>query len=253
MPTSDEREQVVDHIESLVEQIGDSVLGRTNDDTENTLIGAVHGTYRYIIEIPSDSSFVTVRYVFDLVPALTLQKMIQGVYLHRIFDTPIDIGIPLEQYDVDQEKIPAAVREDNEPIFEHWEAIPDELRDQLPFVSTDDGPELDTARGMTRLRAISPDRASKIRAGLIERVSHPAVAYQLQSDDEGYLRGVVISKKLFPYEDELDPERFNDAVQAVISVGVLGTEFLRRVYDIGSAEEPIQADESEPFDPDYIT
>lgn len=73
---------------------------------------------------------------------------------------------------------------------------------------------------------------------LSRTITSPHTAYRMESSENGGLEGFQVMKKIFPYHDEFSLPRFEEATQAVVSVGHLGARFLQNcvVFDIGDGE-----------------
>lgn len=61
---------------------------------------------------------------------------------------------------------------------------------------------------------------------LSRTITSPQTAYRMESTDRGRLEGFQVMKKIFPYHDAFSLPRFEEATQAVVSVGHLGARFL---------------------------
>jgi hypothetical protein len=79
-----------------------------------------------------------------------------------------------------------------------------------------------------------------------DRLRSPAAAFSIETlereEDEGeFLFGYLMSKKLFPYDDELTVTEFNDAVQAVVRIGYEGVRYLSEalIFDLSEEDSDI--------------
>lgn len=73
---------------------------------------------------------------------------------------------------------------------------------------------------------------------LSRTISSPQTAYRTQSSEGGGLEGFQVVKKIFPYHDEFTLPRFEEATQAVVSIGHLGMQFLQNcmVFEMRDGE-----------------
>lgn len=70
---------------------------------------------------------------------------------------------------------------------------------------------------------------------LSRAITSPHTAYRMQSSEAGGLEGFQVTMKIFPYHDEFTLPRFEEATQAVVSIGHLGMRFLQNciVFELG--------------------
>ena len=71
-----------------------------------------------------------------------------------------------------------------------------------------------------------------IKYHLREKLSSADVAYGLIPENDDIIYGFQVSKSIFPYEEEFRLKEFNDCVQATISVGVAGNNFLTTTFGL---------------------
>lgn len=74
----------------------------------------------------------------------------------------------------------------------------------------------------------------EIHFHLRERLSEPEVAFTSNSSDKMAPLSFEVSRKIFPYSDSLDVTEFNNSVQSVVSVGVMGMNYISTVFNLGT-------------------
>lgn len=86
--------------------------------------------------------------------------------------------------------------------------------------------------------SMPPQEVEALAFHLGRWITSPQTAYRMESSDAGGVGGFQVMKKVFPYHDEFSLPRFEEATQAVVSVGHLGARFLQNcvVFELGDGE-----------------
>lgn len=92
------------------------------------------------------------------------------------------------------------------------------------------------------LVSLDEDDIRELQFYLTDRLSDPEVAYRTFSDEYNgadLFVGYGVSKKLYPYREDFDILEYNDAVQAVVSVGYNAFRYLSNafIFDLSDKEK----------------
>lgn len=218
MPSEKERADALELLIGYVEDIGDSVEGDLDEvagvETEGQeTIGILcsHGTNKYVIAGELNNKFFSVIY-----PSF----IVQSIALNLGDETVEEL---LEKYD--EEELGEEL--DKTGLVKEVEEgeVPDDL-------------EFDIITGEAFLAAkewldsLNTELQQEIRFHLTDRLSDSSVGYTIFPEKGDTVYGFQVERKVFPYEEPFTLQEFNQSVQAVISVGVNGHNFLGKTFNV---------------------
>jgi len=79
----------------------------------------------------------------------------------------------------------------------------------------------------------------ELEFGLKSAISSPLTAYRILYNEKRIIVGFEISKKIFPFHEGFSIKDLDEAIQAVVSVGVLGLSYLEVVFGAKKIEQEI--------------
>lgn len=74
-----------------------------------------------------------------------------------------------------------------------------------------------------------PIKRAEFDFGLKSAISSPITAYRINYDENKNIVGYDIIKTIFPFHEDFSIKDLDEAIQAVVSVGILGIAFLEAV------------------------
>lgn len=220
MPTEAEFDEALETFSQYVEEIGDEVV-EERGESPGMRIGppdaegmwCAHGSNHYVISGVPKNKFFTIVYPRLIVPNIarkledeTIDELLSGY-------TEEEIEEQLSQMDT------------VEPIDE------EDLEKDIDITTSR---ELLAAHEW--LGSLDSELLQEIRYHLKERLMSPEVGFQLIPESDNVVYGFIVTKKIFPYGDGLSLQEFYDRVQAVVSVGVAGNNFLGITFSITDEE-----------------
>ncbi|WP_336021823.1 hypothetical protein [Halobellus salinisoli] len=114
--------------------------------------------------------------------------------------------------------------------------LAENIGQSIDFEPNEEQPDLfgkkvspETAVGYHKLAEIPTDQMRDFTYQLGMHLSSPFTSYQLSTDNDGVVYSYAVWKKLFPYERDYTLRRLEEAIQAVVSVGVNANRFVNRV------------------------
>jgi len=84
-----------------------------------------------------------------------------------------------------------------------------------------------------------PMKKVEFEFGLVSALTSPVTAYRHHFDDEGYVVGFEVIRKIFPFDESFTIRDFDEAIQSVVSIGVLGLRYLQAVIGARKIEQSI--------------
>lgn len=218
MPSEKEFNVALELLTDYVNDIGDSVEGTIDDvvgigasgvETEGVVCS--HGASRYVIVGGSSNKYFSIIY-----PSFIIQSIASNLDEETVDDL-------LQEYDEDD-----LVQEmDDFEVAERIEEdeIPDDLEDEMIT-----GEAHLAAREW--LDSLDDELQQEIRFHLMDRLSDSSVAFTVFPESGETVYGFQVARKVFPYEEAFTLQEFNQSVQAVVSVGVDGHNFLAKTFNI---------------------
>lgn len=242
MPTEEEFQEAKERLTQYVEDIGDVVDGDL-DSRGGIGIGGPevegfwceHGSSWYaIIGEPTE------KYFQIIYPRLVLPNIAQ-----RLDEDAVDELLN----DFTEDEIEEALQEGEAAEQVEPEDIPDELIQQLDLEESvaeireaDELPEelqdeyiggREYLASEEWLRSLESELMQDIKYHLKEKLTSTDASYTLITPNGDVIYGFQVNKKVFPYEGEFRLKEFNDCVQATVSIGVAGDNFLATTFGLG--------------------
>lgn len=241
MPSNNKFDDTLAELKSLIHDIGDTVLGGLEENIHKNIhmsiaesdadgVWCSHGSHRYALFGKPEDRYFTILYPAYIVLPIasnlteeTIDEMLTG------YDEQELIEETTLARELDIDKIPDEVfgeegpPEDLENMIEEGE-LPEELKEMLFS-----GREIAAAQKW--LDTIDDELIREIKFHLKERLSVPDVGYRIVPEESNVIYGIHITRKIFPYEDEFCIRELNHSVQAVVSVGANGNNFLAETFD----------------------
>lgn len=218
MPSEEELIETLELLSEYVEEIGDSVegdldeivgIGISGPDARGIL--CFHGASQYFIVGTTED-----RYFSIIFPSY----IIESIALNLSEDTVDDL---LGEYNEEElteqfEDLELTQKINEDDISNDFE---DEGLSGKPYLAAKEW-----------LDSLDEELCREIRFHLRDRLSDASVAYTVFPEKEETIYGFQVERKVFPYEDEFTLGEFNHSVQAVVSIGVNGHNFLGKTFDI---------------------
>lgn len=109
-------------------------------------------------------------------------------------------------------------------------------------IETEEGKELFEVDDFTSLDArdaarkvmnrVSDDDLNRLKFQLYNHLLNPRTFAEVKETDEGGIHGFVVTRHVFPYEEDFSLSTFYDALVAVVSTGEKGTRYLSNSFAI---------------------
>ena len=244
MPTEEEFDEALDLLSQYVKDIGDEVDSNL-DSRPGIGIGGpevrgfwcLHGSASYaIVSDPSRKYFEIIypRMIIGNIAEQLEQEAIEDLlsdYTEEEIEEILGEKDGAEQ--IEPEDIPESLLQELDldmTIEEVHEA--DELPEELDEIYLGGREYLASEEW---LRSLEPDLMQDIKYHLKNKLTNTEVGYSLRPENGDVVYGFQVNKKIFPYESGFSLQMFNDSVQAVISIGVDGENFLATTF--GLSEE----------------
>ncbi|MFB6186593.1 MAG: hypothetical protein ABEI86_06980 [Halobacteriaceae archaeon] len=218
-------------ISHYVEEIGDSVLDEKSfqqDDESVDILFCRHGNSGYeIVDEPSKPYF-TIKYGFNLTKHIAFE--LSEEQISERTDIPPEDFSGFKQID-ELDEVDELDGESEVVIPQGSDNLPPQFEAQ--FEAAEDV-----------IESVDEEVLERFKLNLFQELSHPEVATALTHTTNDYFNGFVISRKIFPEDSGFTLTEFNKTVQAVISVGTFGgnwvSQFLGELdgfEDIGTNQE----------------
>lgn len=223
--TDDEASAGIEAIKEYVVDIDDEVVAKEtieSDDDEVTLLICRHGNHPYtILEVP-DKPFFIIRYRFSIIEQIAAglsDEMIE----ERTGISPDEEGEFRTLASAPEKEVDTAESPEGELIIAQED-------DEFP-------PAVIAAIDI--IESIDEDVLQRFGLNLFQELSHPEVGTQLAYTSNDYLQGFRIDRKIFPEDSGFSLTEFNSSVQAVISLGTFGNNWIGQLLEseLGDLED----------------
>lgn len=86
---------------------------------------------------------------------------------------------------------------------------------------------------------VDPQKGVEFEFGLTSAINSPSTGYKLHKNEDNIITGFVISKNIFPFHDGFTIADLDEAIQNIVSAGVLGLTFLQGILGVKKIEQEI--------------
>ena len=206
-----------DLLEDYVQKIGDGILTEYEGDSFD-LIACSHGDTVYEIFNPHDEVFSLIGYKFrapeqfgkrlpeDTITELTEEEPHEGTLIGN--SIPDDL---MDDMSNEEEEM------DGEWVFEQ----PENPEDLDPRIKA----------GREIIKEIDQEVIRRFEFNLFQELSNPEVSAQITRFGDEYFEGFTISRKVFPDDQGFSLTEFNKSVQAVVSLGIFGSNSILTMFE----------------------
>ena len=220
--TDDEASAGIEAIKECVVDIDDEfVTERTieTDDGEVPLLICRHGDTPYTILQVSDKPFFIIRYRFSLIEwvaaGLSDEVVEERTGISPDEEREIRTLASAPEEELRDEEVDTAESPEGELIIAQDD-------DELP-------PEVIAAIDI--IESIDEDVLQRFGLNLFQKLSHPEVGTKLTYTPDNYFEGFRIDRKIFPEDSGFSLTEFNSSVQAVISLGTFGNNWIGQLLE----------------------
>ena len=91
-----------------------------------------------------------------------------------------------------------------------------------------------------------PRKRLQFDFGLRSALNSPITAFKIEFDEKGNPERYQITKSIFPFHEGFTIKELDEAIQAVVSIGVLGLDFLSSILGIEMIESQIREELRKP-------
>ena len=224
--TDDEASTGIETLKEYVIDLGDEVFSEETLETDNgevDLLLCLHGDNLYSILENPDHPFFRIRYRFSFIEQIAA----------RLSETDIEERTG-ESPDEDGDFRTLTSGPDKETIESAEELEGD-------IIIAQEGDELPPAAVAAQdiIESMDEDVLERFGLNLFQELSHPEVATQLTYTSDNYFQGFRIDRKIFPEDSGFSLTEFNNSVQAVISMGAFGSNWIGQLLEseLGDLED----------------
>ena len=94
---------------------------------------------------------------------------------------------------------------------------------------------------ITSIKTITedPKKGVAFEIGLSSAINSPPTGYRLYKTDDNLIMGFMISKNIFPFHDGFSIVDLDEAIQNIVSAGILGLTFLQGILGVKRIDQEI--------------
>lgn len=113
---------------------------------------------------------------------------------------------------------------------------------------------IEDERILGTLKTVTEDhsKSGKFYFSLKSAISTPVTGYRFHKTERGEFAGFSIERRIFPFHENFTIKDLEEAIQSVVSAGVMGQTFLSIIIGEKELEQKIEERKTEPPDEMYI-
>ncbi|WP_155118381.1 hypothetical protein [Halorubrum sp. BV1] len=219
--TDGETSSGIENIKKYVVDIGDEVVSEETIEADNGQVPILicgHGDTPYTILDVHDKPFFVIRYRYSLIEKIATS----------LSDEIIEERTGMSPEDGEFRSLASASEEE---LGGDAVDATDEPESELVTAQEDDEFPPAVIAAIDILESMDEEVLQRFGLNLFQELSHPEVATQLTYTPNDYFQGFQINRKIFPEDSGFSLTDFNRSVQAVISLGAFGNNWISHLLE----------------------